>query len=633
MPRDPYRHYRRQMRRAFRGRHGGYPVLFPIPYEPLGWIALAAFSRWAYRNRSAFLPFAITAAAFLDAVYLRHHHRGWWITIAAVTTLATIVLGIPHRVLWARPAGKIAASLLAKAWEKCGIDRPAERAYFTAVIATTGGWLAAAIALSPFTKPLPAVAGIATVILGIPWWAHRRRRARVRAYRTIQTWPVVAENMGLPGSRIASIVVDVWGWTARVVLKKGTTTDQAISKTLAIESGLGIRPGSARVIPDPERADRFVLRVIETDPHAHPIPWPGAAANSITRPVELGLSEDGQPVTITILRRNVLIGGTTGAGKSGILNIILAVLVACRDVEIWAVDLKGGMELQPWAGCLDRPLATTPDEANQLFRDAVTVLNARAARMAAEGKRVWEPTPQDPALVIVVDEYAELPEEAHDCADSIARRGRAVAVNLIAATQRPTQQAMGKHAVRSQMDVRVCLRVRERRDVDLVLGQGSFNAGWHAHALTQPGTFLISAPEHTVPNRYRAYLITDDQVARQAARHTRTQQQPGAGPGASPDAPRPPAGHEPGAHAPGWASPEAALWDALSTAGPDGASVADLMAATGMSRPTLYRHLRAHARFGRVIQARRGYWRAAPPDGRPPGRPGPSRPPGPRPRR
>ena len=131
------------------------------------------------------------------------------------------------------------------------------------------------------------------MILGIPWWAHRRRRARVRAYRTIQTWPTVAENMGLPGSRIASIVVDVWGWTARVILKKGTTAEQAISKTPAIESGLGIKPGSARVIPDPERADRFVLRVIETDPHAHPIPWPGPTTNSITRPVESACPKTG----------------------------------------------------------------------------------------------------------------------------------------------------------------------------------------------------------------------------------------------------------------------------------------------------------------------------------------------------
>src|SRR6185503_15771839 len=100
--------------------------------------------------------------------------------------------------------------------------------------------------------------------------------------------------------------------------------------------------------------------------------------------------------------------------------------------------------------------------------------------LTANGRRVWDPTPEHPALVIVVDEYAELADDAPDAAsdtDSIARRGRAVAVTLIAATQRPTQKAMGKGAVRSQMDVRVSFRVRERKDVDLILGQGMLNAG------------------------------------------------------------------------------------------------------------------------------------------------------------
>jgi S-DNA-T family DNA segregation ATPase FtsK/SpoIIIE len=611
------------MRRAFRGRHGGYPVLFPIPSDSLSFIAAAAIGRWIYRHRSAFLPFLITAAAFIVAAKLHHDHRAWWGPIAGVTALLVFILGIPHRFLWARPAGKIAASLLTRTWEKIGIDRPAERAYATAVVAAIGGWLAAAVAVGPTANPLPRIALIATVILGIPWWAHRRRRARVRAYRTIQAWPDIAENMGLPGSRIASIVVDAWGWTARVKLRKGGTTHQAVAQLPAIESGLGLRPGSARVIPDPDKADRFILRVIETDPHAQPIPWPGTDIASITKPIQLGLAEDGQSVAVLILRRNVLIGGTTGAGKSGILNIILATLAACGDVVIWGVDLKGGMELQPWAECLDR-LATTPEEADELFRDAVTCLNRRAAAKASQGQRVWEPTPDDPALVIVVDEYAELPEESHDCADSIARRGRAVAVNLIAATQRPTQQSMGKGAVRSQMDVRICLRVRERRDVDLVLGQGAFNSGWHAHVLTKPGEFLISSPEHMIPQRHRAYLLTDGQIATHAARCVRHRPVlPGEPQDTTQTRPQwPHSGASGPIQAQPWAnaqeSPEAALWHALCGAGPDGVPVALLIEVTGMGRTWVYDRLRQYASAGRVIQTLRGHWRAVTPDSPPP---------------
>ncbi|MGH3249924.1 MAG: hypothetical protein ACRDOI_27515 [Trebonia sp.] len=60
---------------------------------------------------------------------------------------------------------------------------------------------------------------------------------------------------------------------------------------------------------------------------------------------------------------------------------------------------------------------------------------------------------------------------------------------------------------------RTCFRVRERRDVDLVLGQGILAVGWAAHTLSGPGKFLVSHPEHPAPKRARAYLVTDDDVA------------------------------------------------------------------------------------------------------------------------
>jgi S-DNA-T family DNA segregation ATPase FtsK/SpoIIIE len=389
----------------------------------------------------------------------------------------------------------------------------------------------------------------------------------------------------------------------------------------AIESGLGIRPGSVRALPDPDRADRVILRVIETDPHAQAIAWPGQPETLITRPVDIGLFEDGRTVGAVILRRNALIGGTTGSGKSGIVNVILAYLIACADVTVWGVDLKGGMELQPWAQCLPR-LATTPRETAALFRDATTELDRRAGMMTARGARVWNPTPDDPALVIVVDEYAEMPGEAQDDSDSVARRGRAVAVNMIAATQRPTQEAMGGNAVRSQMDVRICLRVRERRDADLILGQGFVNSGWHAHALTQPGAFLISAPEHSAPERARGYLITDDQIARHAARHAGRWPVPGApGPDSAPGTPGStltpealsPRGEEREAGHGAADGAESALWAALCQASAEGLPVWVLMSACGMGRSWVYYRLQALAAAGHAAQVRHGNWRAVTP--------------------
>jgi S-DNA-T family DNA segregation ATPase FtsK/SpoIIIE len=130
-----------------------------------------------------------------------------------------------------------------------------------------------------------------------------------------------------------------------------------------------------------------------------------------------------------MLRRHVLVGGIAGAGKSGVLNVIIGNLVACPDIVLWGIDLKGGMELRPWAPCLAR-LATTPAEAAGMLRDAVRVLEARARAMGDTSSRLWLPAERTPALVIVVDEYAELADHAPaavEHADSIARRGRAVA--------------------------------------------------------------------------------------------------------------------------------------------------------------------------------------------------------------
>src|SRR5439155_24006204 len=202
------------------------------------------------------------------------------------------------------------------------------------------------------------------------WWAHRRRRARVRVDRTIQAWPDIAEAIGLAGSRALSAVVDVWGWRARMALRTGQTVADVIAHVPAIESALGTRPGAVRVEPDPAHAGRFLMRVLAEDPHATAVAWPGPAVQSVADPMLLGVFEDATYVRVPLLRRHVLVGGIAGSGKSGVLNVMLGNLTACPDVVLWGIDLKGGMELRPWAHCLAR-LATTAVEATALLGDAV----------------------------------------------------------------------------------------------------------------------------------------------------------------------------------------------------------------------------------------------------------------------
>jgi S-DNA-T family DNA segregation ATPase FtsK/SpoIIIE len=262
---------------------------------------------------------------------------------------------------------------------------------------------------------------------------------------------------------------------------------------------------------------------------------------------------------------------------------------------------------------------------------------ARAQHLAGHGKREWQPSPARPALVMmmmIIGEYAELAGDAPGAMSdtgTIARSGRAPAVTLAAATQRPTRKVMGQGAVRSQMNIRISFRAGEQRDVDLILGQGKLKAGWHARKLSAPGTFLISSAEHGTPRRARAYLVTDDDVTATVARYAAT------GPpldrvsrlavaaGSPPPAPRPAGNPSPDRHAARrddsvteeppasdeQEDPDAILRRALSAAPAEGVPVSDLITVIGMSRRRVLCRLRQLAAEGFAIGTVRGYWRAA----------------------
>lgn len=150
------------------------------------------------------------------------------------------------------------------------------------------------------------------------------------------------------------------------------------------------------------------------------------------------------------------------------------------------------------------------------------------------------------------------------------------------------------------------------------------NAGWHANTLNAPGKFLVSASEHTTPRRARAYLVSDQAVSETAARYAGNRpglddvsrratsaetNVPGNGLDSADDGGR--ADLSQPATSGGTATAEDALWFALCLAPREGTEVGVLMTLTGMTRPTLYRHLAQHAKAGRAVQVSRGRWRAA----------------------
>ncbi|MTD12985.1 hypothetical protein GIS00_03370 [Nakamurella sp. YIM 132087] len=208
---------------------------------------------------------------------------------------------------------------------------------------------------------------------------------------------------------------------------------------------------------------------------------------------------------------HLLVAGTTGAGKSELLLTLvagLAVSAPPAETSFLLVDYKGGAAFGPLAA-LPHTVGVITDLDEHAAARALTGLRAelrRRERILAEHSvpdlaalgRIRPPGVGVPAaLVVVVDEFATLAAELPDFLDGLvdlARRGRALGIHLVLATQRPA--GVVSAAIRANITTRICLRVGETADSLDVLG----SADAAAIPLGLPGrAYLRRGPERPRP--------------------------------------------------------------------------------------------------------------------------------------
>ncbi|SFL66680.1 FtsK/SpoIIIE domain-containing protein [Geodermatophilus ruber] len=195
----------------------------------------------------------------------------------------------------------------------------------------------------------------------------------------------------------------------------------------------------------------------------------------------LGRTTDGT-AEIDLVRHgpHALVAGTTGAGKSELLQTLIAGLALRHPPDrcsFLLVDYKGGAAFAEAAGLPHTVgLLTDLDGATtaRALRSLTAELTRREALLAAHGAPDLGALPDTvelARLVIVVDEFAGLTEELPSFVSGlvgIAQRGRSLGVHLVLATQRPS--GVVSPEIRANCTLRICLRTTDEADSRDVLG-------------------------------------------------------------------------------------------------------------------------------------------------------------------
>lgn len=228
--------------------------------------------------------------------------------------------------------------------------------------------------------------------------------------------------------------------------------------------------------------------------------WPGHDGR-LRAPVGVAASAQGpRPVVIDLAgdSPHAVIAGTTGAGKSEFLTAWLCGLATRyppSHVSMVLIDYKGGATFGPLAD-LPHTLDVLTDLDHGATVRALSSLRVeilrreRALRKTGASSLVEHagrcgPGEQISRLLVVVDEFRVLADEYPDVLDQLVRvaaQGRSLGIHVVLATQRPAMSA----DIRTNMGVRVCLRVVEETDSIDLLGSAAA-----AHLPAIPGRLIL----------------------------------------------------------------------------------------------------------------------------------------------
>ncbi len=274
-------------------------------------------------------------------------------------------------------------------------------------------------------------------------------------------------------------------------------------------------PGEALVgleVPTPSPSKVHLREVMET---------PGftrlAAKGGL--PLAMGQDTGGSPVVLDLATLpHILVTGTTGSGKSVLINSIVASFLLTKTPEqlrLLMVDPKR-VELTPFNGIphLVSPVIVDADEVNGALRGLIREMLRRYKLMEELGARNiggynQRSTEKMPYFVLIVDEMADLMMvggfEVEQNLVRLAQLGRATGIHLVLATQRPSVNVV-TGLLKANIAARVAFAVASQVDSRVILDTVG------AEKLLGKGDMLLLHNESPKPRRVQGTLVYDEEI-------------------------------------------------------------------------------------------------------------------------
>ncbi len=238
--------------------------------------------------------------------------------------------------------------------------------------------------------------------------------------------------------------------------------------------------------------------------------------------VPLGLNVSGQPVVADISRMpHVLIAGTTGSGKSVMVNTIISSILfsaSPNEVRFIMIDPKR-VELTGYNDIphLLSPVVVDADKSVSALKWALKEMDKRYSKFAEAGVKNIDGYNElsgfqaIPYIVIVMDELADLmalaPVDVEDCIARLAQMARATGIHLVLATQRPSVDVI-TGLIKANIPCRIAFNVSSGVDSKVIIDTPG------AEKLLGRGDMLYVPPDQAKPTRIQGTFVSDQDVKR-----------------------------------------------------------------------------------------------------------------------